>query len=193
MTAVHEMLSGDTYVDNEGDVKPYADVAADLDAHPPTDAFITQGMANLDAWRQEQLVVEQAERQAREQKLADDALKNAGVYVTLEEHKQTQRNLIEVTADIAQYEGGENGGYTRKDFKDRYKSKSDSVETGARINHKKLVNQTIPELYKADELITAGFSKEDVYDDITQMRGELKSKFGRGKKNARAKARADLL
>ena len=56
-------------------LKPYADVAADQDAHPLTDAFITQGMANLDAWRQEQLVVEQAERQAREQKLADDALK----------------------------------------------------------------------------------------------------------------------
>jgi len=196
MTVVREKLPGDAFVDDEGNVMPYANVADDLDARPVSDASIAQGITNLDTWRREQTMVEEAEasiaKENRMRALADDALKNAGVYVTFEENRQTQRDMIEVAATIAQYEGGEKGGYQTDNFKDRYKGKSAIVEAGARANHSKLVNHTIPRLYKADELIAAGFSKEDVFDDINQMRGELKSKYGRGKEDARAKARAEL-
>lgn len=188
MTQLREMLPNDSYVDDNGDVRPYADIASELDAHPVSDASIAQGMTNLETWRKEQSMVEEGEaalRRSREEALAAEALANAGVYETLEEHRKTQLALADVASLIAQYEGGEKGGYQTSDFQNRYKSKASRVESGARKNHKKVVNQILPKLFKADELEAIGIPRHDIDDEITQMRHKLKAEYGRGKEKAR--------
>lgn len=191
--ALKEMLANDSFVDDEGEIHTYADVREELDSHPTSDTSIIQGMANLEAWRRDNALAEQDAKRMREQAVADKALQNAGVYVTLEEHLQNQRDLVDIASDLSMYRGGEKGGYKKKDFQVRYEPKAGDVEAGARANHKRLVNHDLPQIYKAAELKAAGFSSYDVDDDVTQMRSQLMSRYGGpDKKNARAKWRADL-
>lgn len=196
MTRIREMLSSTTYVDDDGDIKPYADIAPGQDSIPATNAFIAQGMANLKALRREQDIVDEGEallRRERERAVAAKALEHAGIYVTLDEHRQNQLQLIDIASDISMYRGGEKGGYATEEFRNRYEPQAGTVVKGARANHLKRVNQDIPRIYKAAELEAAGFSAYDIQDDITQMRSELMSRYGGpANKKARAERRASL-
>lgn len=181
-------------VNDEGDIVPLEDIPTS--EYPPSNAFRAQGMANLEQLRYEQVLIDEAEYQQklqREQAIAVAALKNAGVYISFEEHFQNQVELVKIASDISMYRGGESGGYSSKDFRSRYEPQATSIEKGARTNHMKRVSQDLPRIYKAAELESAGFSSYDIQDDLVQMRSELMSRYGGpANKKARAKRRADL-
>jgi len=187
---VHEVLPNDSYVDDKGDILPFADVASDLNSHPVSSVSIAQGMMNLEQWRKEQEVVKQGEAELRKQReaiLMQTALENTGVYVTLEDHRKNQQRLADIVGDVSMYRGGEKGGYKSTDFRNRYEPHTADVERGARQNHRKLVNHDIPEIYQAKALKAAGFDEHDVEDDVNRMRVELMQKYG-GPENKKARA-----
>ncbi|MGK2896471.1 MAG: hypothetical protein ACSLEY_02630 [Candidatus Saccharimonadales bacterium] len=184
-----ELLSSTDYVDDSGEILPFANIETEFDSVVVQNSSIIQGKYNLEEYaRQERnlAVFETAERKRREQLLMEVALKNAGVYETLEEHRETQLKLAEIAAHLSMYRGGEKGGYRSRDFQERYQQKSDQVETGARKNHRRLVNQEFPKLYKADELRSIGFDEHDISDDMTQMRYQLMKQYG-GSENKKAR------
>ena len=190
MTTLKEQFH-DFAVDDEGEIVPLENTP--YDERPASNAFLTQGIANLETWHAEQGMIEEAEKKAREQAVANAALKKAGVYVALDERRQDLLELVDIASDLSMYRGGEKGGYQASDFQERYAQQAARVEAGARGNHKKRVNQDLPRIYRAKELEAAGFSAEDIKDDLTQMRSELMSRYGgpENKKN-RAERRAKL-
>lgn len=190
MTNLKEQFH-DFAVDDEGEIVPLEDTP--YDERPASNAFRTQGIANLEARNAEQSLIEEAEKKTREEAVANAALQKAGVYVTLDERRQDLLELVDIASDLSMYRGGEKGGYQAGDFQGRYASQAAQVEAGARRNHKKRVNQDLPRIYRANELEAAGFSAEDIKDDITQMRSQLMSRYGGPEnKNTRAKRRAEL-
>lgn len=194
MTTLKERFH-DFGIDDEDEVVPLEDFSSDQ--LPASNAFRTQGLANLEQLNREQAEIDEFEliaKRHREQVVAERALENAGVYVTLEEHRQNQLDLVDIASDISMYKGGEKGGYKTEDFQGRYTPNTAHVEKGARTNHAKVVNRKLPEIYKAKELKDAGFNDQEVdYDAKTQMRVELMAKYG-GPQNKKARAawRKDL-
>lgn len=182
----------DYAISYEGDVLPNED----YDELIVSNESIVQGIANLENVLLNEALIKEAEQQAkleRERALAENALQNAGVYVTLEEHRQNQLDLVDVASDMSMYRGGEKGGYATDDFRRRYSPKTADVERGARENHKKRVNRDIPRIYMAKQLKEAGFNSYDVDDDVVQMRSQLMSRYGGpANKKARAQWRASL-
>lgn len=171
--------SHDFGVDDEGDIVPLEDYS-DM---PVANESIVQGMHNLEEVRRHERMI----REDREDRLAAKALENAGVYVTLEEHRENQRKLVDIASDISMYKGGEKGGYQTKEFNERYKDHSPVVEGGARRRHQKIVHEELPKIYRAAELKAAGFDPVLVdYDAKTTMRSELMSRYG-GPQNKRAR------
>ena len=185
MTVLKERFSN-FGVDDEGDVVPLED----FEDIPVANESIVQGMTNLENWNREQALVEEAETEARhmrEQAVAEHALQNAGVYVTLEQHRRNQLELADLVSDMSMYKGGEKGGYKAQDFQERYKGKTADVESGARSNHRKIIHHDLPRIYKAKELKAAGFDAQEVdYDAKTRMRLELMERYG-GPKNKKAR------
>ena len=137
---------------------------------------------------------EQEQRRQREHAIIDAALKNAGVYVTLEQRHKDMRDLVEVVADISMYKGLEKGGQHSPDFRQRYGAKAGEVAAGAHARHLWVINYTLPRLYRVSELVDAGFDRDVVeHDAKTTMRGELMSKYGGpDNKKARGAWRASL-
>jgi hypothetical protein len=198
MTIVKEKF-GTGYLDEEGDVKPYADIQTDVDAPVPDNAFITQGIGNLEAVRANadsvaliEAIAEADARIMREQKVAEEGLRSAGVFVTLEEHRANQVKIADIASGISMYKGGEKGGFKTDDFNQRYGFAAADVVRGALVNHRKLVNRELPSVYKAYELKAVGFEADDVdHDAKTTMRSEIMSRLGGPeKKKARARHRA---
>lgn len=134
------------------------------------------------------------ERRRREHAVIDAALKNAGVYVTLEQHHQDMRDLVEVVADISMYEGLEKGGKNAPSFRQRFGARADDVAAGARTQHAWAINYTLPRMYRVLELVDAGFDQAIVeHDAKTTMRSQLMSKYGGpGNEKARQAWRASL-
>lgn len=194
--ALKERLSPTAYLDEEGDVLPFADIQDDFDRIPAANASIVQGMTNLRSVQSERRDMELAEadgRRLREHKVAQAALETAGAYIPLEQLDENRLALLDAVSDMSMYRGGEKGGYQTSDFDKRYTPRTSRVEAGARRNHQKLVNKTIPELLKASQLVEAGFSQEDVDDKINVTRMLLMREYG-GPENepARRKFRTQL-
>jgi hypothetical protein len=181
----HDHLYG---VNDDGDVVPLEDY--DLDRPLTDNESIAQGTANLQNHRiNEELLAEDTilAKKAREAKVAQAAMENPGVFVTYQEHMANLRMLADAMSDISMYQGGEKGGYQTQDFQERYAPRAANVEAGARVNHSKVANQVIARAYKAEELIAAGFDKQDVEDDVIAMRIQLKRKYA-GPQNKKARA-----
>ena len=179
--ALKELLSQDAYLDDEGDVLPFADIRADFDRMPVSNASIVQGMTNLDRVHVESRDDQLAEidaRRMREQIVADAAMNSAGAFVPIEELNDSRLALMDAVSGMSMYRGGEKGGYQSKDFNDRYTPHTPHVEAGARKNHQNLVNKTFPELLKASQLIEAGFERYDVEDMVNGTRMQLMREYG---------------
>lgn len=197
--SLRERINMDTYVDDNGDVLPYADVIDQFDHPPVSNESIAQGMSNLEHVRrkadydaqnaQEAEIDGEKMHKRREHAIAEAALRAAGPHELIGEHVQTQLALLDAVSDISMYRGGEKGGYKSTDFNERYGPVAPRVERGARKNHQKLVNKTFPELLKASQLIEAGFDEYDVADMVNATRIKLLREYGGPEKE---KARTQL-
>lgn len=187
-------LDRNTYMDETGEVLPYADVREDLDSTPPSDSSIVQGMFNLENSRKDTARLERFEkvaqviaRIAREQAVIDEGLQNPGVYTTLEQRFQNELDLMNIVAGANQRGGkvrSRPGGFevahrTKQRIKDTYGDDLPQVAAGARRNHKRMENDDPLDVYQAQELIDAGIGDKDeiIFDARTQMKNEMRSRF----------------
>ncbi|MGB3945735.1 MAG: hypothetical protein WBK76_02750 [Candidatus Saccharimonadales bacterium] len=194
--AFKERLSSNSYLSDDGDVLPLADIADTFDRPPVSGASIVQGMANLELLRADDLLNQEAEldaRRMRERRVADAAMASAGAYIPLEGLTQARLDILDAISAMSMYRGGEKGGYQSADFNRRYNLSAPTVESGARKNHRKLVNHVFPELLRASQLMAAGFERYDVDDMVNSTRMELMKDYGGpGNENARRRMRAKL-
>lgn len=197
MTKHREQLSSSSYVDDEGDVLPYADVADTFDSQPTQNSSIVQGVENLKNHALNEVALEQFEAEAKQQR--EDAVikagrENAGVHVALEQYYQDQLDLLDFVSGSLMRRGFKKGGSKKPEALDRYGSDLPNVEAGADRNHKRQVHRDLPKIYHADELIAAGFEPQEVmFDAKTQMRSEAQHRLGGpSNKNKRAALRKEL-
>lgn len=186
-----EASDGTNIVDEDGDIRFSQDVT--VDCIPDSNESIIQGMFSIGGHQSEQDFVDEGEewlRDLRMQEIASKALENAGVYVTLDEHKEHLRQVLYIASYLSMYQGGENGGYNTSEFKNRYKEKAPVVEARTRERHKYIIHTLLPKIYKVEEFVQAGYDREEIeWNAKTEMRLEIMAKLG-GPENA--KARADM-
>jgi len=194
--SLKERLTPDSYLSDDGDVLPYADIEGTFDRPPVSNASIVQGMRNLEEHLEEQALERQAEDDARllrERLVAEAALATAGAYTPLGELTQTRLDILDAISGMSMYRGGENGGYQSSDFQRRYGLDAPDVENGARKNHRILVNRVFPELLRASQLVDAGFERYEVEDMVNSTRMQLMKDFGGPEnENARRRMRTQL-
>lgn len=167
----------------DGEVKNAADY--ELDGPTVTNTSLAQGTANLEAMRKhERLAQEDAHLEA----IRD---KNPGVYVTLEQHYQDTLDLVDAISLMSIYKGLKAGGSLDPEFQKRYGEQTPHVIAGAEVNHRKLVDEVIPDIYHQSEFDQDVFDPIDVADDITLFRMEAVKKFGGLDKEKAKKHRAD--
>lgn len=191
MKQPREFLDRNTYVDDEGDVLPFADIEPSLDRPPVVNASIVQGMDNLQKLHEYDAEIDAAEAEAKWQALQDT---DAGPHVTMEQYYQDQLDLLDFVSGSLMRRGFEKGGSRTQEAVERYGFNLPNVEAGARRNHQKAVHIDMPRIYHADELIKAGFEPEEVmFDAKTTMRSEAQHRYGGPEnKNKRAARRREL-
>jgi hypothetical protein len=194
--SLKERLTPDSYLSDDGDVLPFADIEDAFDRPPVSNASIIQGMRNLEQHLEEQRLEQQAESDVlhmRERLVAKAAMASAGAYTPLSELTQTRLDILDAVSGMSMYRGGENGGYQSSDFQRRYGLNAPDVENGARKNHRILVNRVFPELLRASQLVSAGFERYEVEDMVNSTRMQLmKDLGGPENENARRRIRTKL-
>lgn len=183
---IKERISPDVILDDEGDVRSPADF--DDQEFPVSNNSIIQGTHNLQEVRRLEELARKDGRNARvaaalakmdrEDAVIRAGYENPGVYMTLQQLYKVRSRLAEVAGIKSMYEGGEKGGYHTRDFLERYGKDAGKVEAGARVNHKKLVNDILPELFMAQDLIDAGIDPLDVNDELVGFRYRLREQYG---------------
>ena len=192
--SLRERIVPDAYVDENGDVLPYADVADNLDSVPPSNSSIVQGMTNLETVHQrtirearlEKLAVADA-KYAREEAVINHGLDNPGVVVSLEQRYQDELDLMNLVSGANQRGGkirGVPGGFevahkTHPEILERYGPQLPNVAKGAHGNHLRMVNRDALDVYHAKELIEAGVAhKEEIeFDAKTMMVNAYRNRY----------------
>lgn len=209
--SLKERLSPTAYVDDNGDVMPYADIADDMDSVPTSNSSIVQGTANLEAVnraaqrnaRREQEAEADA-KNARESAVIAQGLENPGVYVTMEQRYQDELDLMNLVSGANQRGGKDpriGGGFevahrTHPEILDRYQSQLPSVAEGARRNHRRMVNRDSLDVYHAKELIEAGIGHKDeiIFDARTVTLNAYRNRYyGSDEKDKARQARRRFL
>ncbi|MCA9341441.1 hypothetical protein KC952_02835 [Candidatus Saccharibacteria bacterium] len=111
-----------------------------------------------------------------------------GPYMTLKSYYEAELRLIKLASEIAKLRGFGRVALTSQSIQKRYGNRTPEVIAGANNKLKKIIHETLPEIYMAEQLIAAGFDKDDVkFGVLTEFRLELEAKYG-GKENTKKRA-----
>jgi hypothetical protein len=191
MTHHRERLSHNSYMDDEGDILPYANIENNFDSALVHNESIIQGRENLKTHARQMQDLERFEAEAAWEKLRD---KSPGPHVSLEQYYQDQLDLIDFVSGSFMRRGFKKAAPVDEDIQTRYGEDLPRVEAGAERNHRRSIHNELPRIYHADELIAAGFDPDEVmFDAKTILRMAAQEEYGGPQnKNKRAARRKEL-